>query len=80
MDKNSLKDIMWGGISELMNNRDYYRRSTVDPKYSEWYPRGKEALIEFVDFLTPMIDEAHRIELKNEAKRITLDTLKGTET
>lgn len=79
MDKESIKDIIWGGMMELMNNRNYFRRSSVDPKFSEWNPRGQEALHEFLEYLTPMIEQVRYDEVKKEAKQMTIDALRGKE-
>lgn len=79
MDKESVKDIIWGGMTELMNNPNYFRRSSIDPKYSEWHPRGQEALHEFIEYLTPMIDQVIHNEIKSKAKNMTMSALKGNE-
>ena len=79
MDKAAIKEILYGGISELMNNRDYFRRSSVDPKYSDWHDRGKEAALDFIEFISVEIQKAELVEIKSAAKQMTLDALKGKE-
>jgi len=77
MEKDAIKAIMYGGINELMNNRDYYRRSSVDSKYSEWTKTGMKALIEHTLEMTQRIQTAEEQSLNKRAKDMVIKGLKG---
>ena len=47
MDRQAIKDLVYGGITELMNNRNYFYWSSVGANYSHFTDEGKVALAEF---------------------------------
>ena len=51
MDKSAVKDLIFGGLHELMKNRKYYYYSTVGQNYSHWTDEGKEALAEYLQIM-----------------------------
>ena len=77
MDKQTTKDIMYGGIVALMDNPTYFRKSTIDPKYSEWREPGLTALNEFMAYMTTQIAVVEEETLISKAKELTLKGLKG---
>jgi len=68
---------MYGGIQELMRNRDYYYRSTVNIEYSHWTEPGIQALTEYMNTMGWMMLKAEEKELDSRAKNMVLNTLKG---
>ena len=77
MEKSAIKDLMYGGVSELMQNRRYYYRSSVGIGYSHWTEEGKEALDTFMKEMTQYIWDAQEADLERRARQQTLDALKS---
>ena len=77
MEKDAVKAIMYGGINELMNNRDYFRRSAVGSKYSEWTEKGMTVLMEHTLEMTQRIQDAEDKALDKRAKELVIKGLKG---
>ena len=77
MDKKAVKDLMFGGINELMRNKQYYHHSTVGQAYSYWTDEGKEALVEYMNVMGWKLKEAEEAELVQRSKDMVLKGLKG---
>ena len=77
MDKQAIKDLIFGGINELMRDRDYYYHSSVGQGYSHWTDKGKDALIEYMNVMGWKLREAEEADLKKRAKEMTMSALKG---
>ena len=77
MEKDAVKAIMYGGINELMNNRDYYHRSSVGAKYSTWTEKGMKVFSEYTLEMARHIQEAEDKELNKRAKDLVIKGLKG---
>lgn len=80
MDKSAVKDLMFGGLHELMGNRRYYHHSSVGQSYSYWTDEGKEALHEYMQVMGWKLKEAEEADLKRRAKEMTMNALKGEKT
>lgn len=77
MDKQAVKDITYGGISELMRNPSYYYFSSVGSTYSYWTDAGKEALHEYMDLMAYKFHQAEEESLNKRAKELVIKGLKG---
>lgn len=77
MDKKAVKDLMFGGLHELMKDRRYYYHSDVGQSYSYWTDEGKEALLEYMNVMGWKLKEAEEADLKQRAKELTMSALKG---
>lgn len=77
MEKQAIKDLMYGGICEMMHNRKYYYRSSVGSGYSHWTEEGKVAMEKFVRDMTQYIWDAEESELDKRAKDMVLKELKS---
>jgi hypothetical protein len=77
MDKQSLKEFTYGGITELMRNRRYYYHSSVGMNYSYWTDEGKEAIIEYMSLIGYKMLEAEEAELRQRSKDMVINGLKG---
>ena len=77
MDKQAVKDLMFGGLNELMNNRRYYYHSGVGQAYSHWTDEGKEALVEYMNVMGWKLKEAEEADIRKKAKELTMNALKG---
>lgn len=76
MEKQAIKDLVYGGINELMQNRRYYYRSSVGRDYSHWTDDGKVALDNFMREITQYIWDAEEAALDKRAKEMVLAELK----
>jgi hypothetical protein len=71
------KDIIYGALLELSQNKQVWHESTVSPEYSKLTDEGKEAIIHVVEDMFRGLQTIHQQEIKEEAKRQTLEQLKG---
>ena len=79
MEKQALKDIMYGGIAELIHNPNYYYHSSVGENYSHWTEQGKLALQEYIDSLAWKMLKVDGEALNKRAKELVIKGLKGEE-
>ena len=70
------KDLVYGGLVELSRNRLVWHESTVSPEYSHLTDDGKSAIIHVVENMFRGLQIIHEQEIKEEAKRQTLEALK----
>ena len=77
MEKQAIKQLMYGGIKELMSDRKYYYNSGMGKNYSHFTDEGKVAVHEFVTEIAAYITEAEDKELDSRAKDMVLKELKG---
>lgn len=79
MEKGAIKDLVYGGVEEILNNSRYYYHSSVGAAYSHLTDAGKEAVTEFMDMIAWKIKEANEVDLDNRAKKQVIDQLKKKE-
>jgi hypothetical protein len=77
MDRNAIKDFIYGGLSEIMNNRQYFYKSTIGQGYSHFTEEGEKALVEYMNLVSWKMIEAENDELNARSKEIVMKTLKG---
>ena len=77
LEKDAVKDLFYGGITELMNNKEFYYRSGVGADYSHWTEKGSIVLLEFVNSMTKQMHTAEERALDKRAKELVLKGLKG---
>jgi len=77
MEKSAVKDLLFGGINELMRDRRYYYHSSVGSGYSYWTDEGKEALIEYMNVMGWKLKEAEEADLNKRSKDMVMNALKG---
>ena len=77
MEKCAIKQLMYGGIKELMAERRYYHNSGIGKNYSHFTDEGKVAVYEFVTEIAAYIIEAENAELDQRAKDLVLKELKS---
>jgi hypothetical protein len=71
------KDLIYGGLLELSRNRLVWHESSVSPEYSHLTEDGKAAIIHIVENMFRGLQVIHQTELKEEAKKQTLEALKS---
>lgn len=77
MKSETLKDMLYGSILELMKNPKLFRVSTVSWEYSAWTDEGVKALADTIELFWPQIHKVEREELEKRAIEQTLKTLKS---
>jgi hypothetical protein len=77
MDKQAVKDAMFGGLMEMMRNRRYYYSSSVGSGYNHWTDEGKEALQEYMQIMCRELWEAEEADLQKRSKEMVMKGLKG---
>jgi hypothetical protein len=71
------KDLVYGGLLELSKNKLVWHESSVSPEYSHLTEDGKAAIIHVVENMFRGLQTIHNQEVKEEAKRQTMEGLKG---
>ena len=71
------KDIVYGALMELSRNKKVWHESTVSPEYSHLTEEGKVAIIHVIEDMFRGLQSIHDQEVKEEAKRQTLEALKS---
>lgn len=70
------KDIVYGALSELVQNKQVWHESTVSPEYSHLTEEGKDAIVHVIEEMFRGLQTIHVQEIKEEAKRQTFESLK----
>jgi hypothetical protein len=76
MQKSAIKDLVYGGLEEIINNRNYYYKSSVGSNYCHFTDEGKIAVCEFIDLMAYKISESENADLDCRAKQQVIDQLK----
>jgi hypothetical protein len=76
MNKGAVKDLVFGGLMELQRNRAYYYYSGAGSSYSYWTEEGKEAMVEFMKEMAPVMRQAEELDLDRRAKEMVMRELK----
>lgn len=77
MDKQAVKDLVYGGLQELVRNRTYYYNSGIGSNYSHFTEEGEQALKEYMKLMVPKMCEAEEKYLDKRAKELVIKGLKG---
>ena len=77
MKTSAIKDLMYGGILELMHNPEYYYNSGVGSRYSHFTDSGKEATCAFLLVMSEYMLIAEEDLLDKRAKELVIKGLKG---
>jgi hypothetical protein len=77
MEKAAIKDLIYGGIEEIVQNRRYYYSSSVGRDYSHFTDEGKEAVMEFMSLMAFQVRRAEEQDLEVRAKQQVISALKG---
>ena len=77
IEKNAVKDLLYGGIMEIMSNRYYYYNSSIGSEYSHFTDAGKAAMDEYLNTMGRMMLKAEEASLNKRAKDLVINGLKG---
>lgn len=68
--------MLYGALLELAQNGKVWHESSVSPEYSHLTEDGKAAIVHVIEDMFRGLQTIHKQEIKEEAKRQTLDALK----
>jgi len=77
MNKQTVKNVIYGGITGLMSDPAFYKNYSSDPRFATWSEEGKKALHEFIDMISIEVAIAEKADITARAKELTLEGLKG---
>ena len=77
MEKQAIKDLMYGSLNELMQNSRYYYHSRIGAEYCRWTDEGQLILNQYMAEITKLIYDADQNELDRRAKELVLKELKS---
>jgi hypothetical protein len=76
MEKAAVKDLIYGGLEEIINNRKYYYASDVAFGYNHFTAEGRQSICEFMELMAYKIRESEQDDLNSRAKQQVIDQLK----
>ena len=77
MDKEAIKNLMFGGFSELVRDKRYYYHSEVGTNYCHFTELGEIAVKDFMTQMAVNIRKAEVADLDRRAKEMVIKGLKG---
>lgn len=79
MDKQALKDILYGSLREIAQDSRYYHHSSFGGKYSRWTVEGEKVIMEVVGAWVEKMLETEAQILDKRAKELVINELKTKE-
>jgi hypothetical protein len=77
MDKTAIKQIIYGGLEELLSNNRFYYHSQLGEPYSHFTDEGRAAILAFLEAMAFQIRKAEEEDLDRRAKEQVLQALKN---
>lgn len=77
MNRQALKDLMYGGIEEMTQNPRLFYNSSVGKEYSHWTDEGYKNLAEFMTYMAAEMAKCRKTEDDNRAREMVLKELKS---
>lgn len=77
MKRQAAKDLLYGGLLELVHNNRYYYNSSVSVDYNKFTEDGKEALQDFMKHMASVMLKSEEEDLNKRSKELVLKGLKG---
>ena len=75
MNRDAIKDVLYGSLVELSSSKRYFYRSSIKG-YSHWTEEGEAAVSELLKTVIPLIVETEEKELDQRAKDMVMKELK----
>lgn len=80
MNKQILKEVIYGGVNEIIQNPRLYYDGYGDERFSKFTEDGQRAMLEFMKTMAYKMSQANGIELNQKAKQLVVNNLKGDNT
>lgn len=77
LEKNAIKELLYGGMMEMLKNRDYYYNSSIGSNYNHFTESGKVAMAEYLKAMADLMLKAEEESLNKRAKELVIKGLKG---
>lgn len=77
MKKDAAKDLLYGGLMELIQKRENYYNSSVGSNYNHFTETGQDAVKEFLKEMATIMLRAEEESLNTRAKELVIKGLKG---
>jgi hypothetical protein len=77
LEKNAVKELLYGGLMEMLKNRDYYYNSSIGSNYNHFTENGKEAIEAYLKVMADLMLKAEEESLNKRAKELVVKGLKG---
>jgi hypothetical protein len=77
LDKQIIKDMMYGCLKELGENKQLFYYSNFGKQYSHFTKLGKESVLEIMEEFVHTIQESEEQIYQDRKKQDTFDALKG---
>lgn len=75
MERRALKDMLYGGIEEMLQNNRYYYHSSIGPNYSHFTDEGKKNLTEFLDMIAFEMKKCREAEDEQRSRDLVMKEL-----
>lgn len=77
LEKSAIKDLFYGGMMEILNNREYYYNSRIGAEYNHFTEKGKATMDEYLKSMANLMLKAEEESLNKRAKELVINGLKG---
>ena len=77
LEKTAVKELLYGGIMEIINNREFYYNSRIGSEYNHFTDKGKDAMDEYLKSMASLMLKAEEESLNKRAKELVINGLKG---
>lgn len=77
MNRQALKDLLYGGIEEMTQNPRLFYHSSVGKEYSHWTEVGEKNVTEFMNYMAQEMAKCRAAEDDQRAKEMVLKELKS---
>lgn len=76
MNRQALKDLMYGGIEEMTQNPRMFYNSSIGTQYCHWTDEGTKNLAEFMNYMAAEMAKCRREEDEQRSKEMVIKELK----
>lgn len=78
MNRQAVKDLIYGGLAEITKNNNYYYSSSVGSNYNHLTDQGREVVMEYLEGMIRVLHQTEQEELDQRAKKMVIDGLTKT--
>lgn len=76
---NEVEKVIYSTLKMVVDDSQYYYKSSVDPRYSKLTRSGEEFVIKILNDFLPLLQEAEQEALEERARDLTLTILSDKE-
>lgn len=79
MDKQMIKDLLYGTIREMQYNKKFFYQSSVGSSYSYWTKDGEQELLSMIKMMASKVQEFEQEQDKLRGQNMLLEKLSREE-